>query len=104
MHNELGHGFLERIYHLSLVKELQKLGFSVEFEKKIEIFYKKESVGDYFADVVVENSFLVEAKCVSRLITPHIMQIKHYLRATGIDDGLLFNFHNSHLEWKRIFR
>ena len=104
VHNELGNGFLEKVYQLSLKHELKIQGINSEAEKKIDVFFKGVLVGEYYADLFVENQFIVETKCVNRLIKPHIMQIKHYLIATGMKNGLLFNFDNPKLEWHRIYR
>jgi len=104
VHNEMGYGFLEKIYRLSLKRELELHGIEAETEKRIVVNYKGMNVGEYSADLLVENLFIIETKCVSRLVNPHIMQTKHYLRATGVNDGLLFNFNNPRLEWKRVYR
>lgn len=99
--NSLGAGFLEKVYRKSLVVELQKSGLSVKEEKKIEIFYRRILVGEYFADIVVNNEFIVEVKVVEELASIHTAQLLNYLKATGIKKGLLINFGQTKVTFKR---
>ncbi|MCK5707942.1 MAG: GxxExxY protein [Candidatus Aureabacteria bacterium] len=99
--NSLGTGFLEKVYKKSLIVELEKSGLSAEEEKKIEIFYRDVLVGEYFADIVVNNEFIVEIKAVEELANIHTAQILNYLKATGIKRGLLINFGQTKVEFKR---
>ena len=101
MQNTLGTGFLEKGYKKSLVVELQKSGLSIEEEKKIEIFYRDVLVGEYFADILVNNEFIVEVKSVDQLTNIHTAQLLNYLKATGISKGLLINFGQTKVEFKR---
>ena len=99
--NNLGAGFLEKVYKRSLAVELQRIGLNVEEEKKIEIFYKDVLVGEYFADLVVNKEFIVEIKSVEELAKIHTAQLLNYLKATGIRKGLLINFGQSKVKFKR---
>ena len=77
VHNTLGTGFLEKVYQNSFAYEMSLLGMKVDIEKHIKVFYKGKEVGFYFADLVVNNSIILEIKCVKRIAYPHIMQLKN---------------------------
>lgn len=100
VYNTLGHGFLERIYHNSMIIELVSQGLRVETEKPIAVFYQGRVVGTFVADIVVEDRVVVELKANERLIEAHEAQLVNYLRATEIEIGLLFNFGKT-AEFKR---
>ena len=92
VHNTLGYGFLEKVYHKSLVIELRKRGFFVESEKPIKVEYENQIVGEYFADIVVDNKIIVEAKAVSEHSALFEAQLLNYLKATHLEVGLIINF------------
>ncbi|MBC8318216.1 MAG: GxxExxY protein [Desulfobulbaceae bacterium] len=92
VYKELGHGFLEKVYEKALRIELERQGFTVEVQKPIQVMYKGEVVGDYLADIVVTNKIIIELKAQSNLHKAHETQIINYLKATGIEVGLLVNF------------
>ena len=92
VYNELGYGFLESVYHNSMMIELKKLGLKCEKEKKIEVYYDGILVGNYAADIIVEEKVIIELKAVSKLNSQHEVQLINYLKATGIKVGLLLNF------------
>lgn len=92
VYNSLGHGFLEKIYENSLALELRSAGFAVQPQAPIDVFYKGEIMGKYFADLLVEGCIIVEIKAVEHLVVEHEAQLLHYLRATNIDLGFLINF------------
>ena len=100
VHNTLGSGFLEKVYQKSLAIELQALGFSFDMEKPIKVYYKGELVGDYIADIIVEDKVILEIKAIKELSNIHEVQLVNYLKATGIEVGLLINFGTS-VEIKR---
>ena len=100
VHNELGYGFLEKVYHNALVLELRKIGFDVASEEPISVCYDGQTVGEYFADIVVDDKVILEIKAVQALNPVHEAQLVNYLKATNIDVGLLLNFGKS-LEVKR---
>ena len=95
MHNTLGSGFLEKVYQNSLVIEIRALGFGVEVEKPMKVYYHGEVVGNYVADIIVEGKVILEIKAVKELSGIHEAQILNYLKATGIEVGLLINFGKS---------
>jgi GxxExxY protein len=103
VHNTLGAGFLEKIYERSLIIELHKLGLEVEGHYPIPVYYDKFKVGDYFADLFVDNCLIVELKALEVINVAHEKQLINYLAATGVDDGLLINFGSS-VQIKRKFR
>ena len=100
VHNTLGYGFLEAIYQNALLIELLKAGLQAEKEKKIQVYYDTQLVGDYITDIIVENKVILELKSVKELHPAHSAQLINYLKATGIETGLLINFGES-VEIKR---
>jgi GxxExxY protein len=102
--NTLGAGFLEKVYERALVKELRLRGMRVEAQAPMDVIYKGDSVGNYLADIVVEEELVVELKCADRLGPEHMAQCLNYLRASGRNVCLLVNFQNPRVEWKRILR
>jgi GxxExxY protein len=100
VYNRLGNGFLESVYKKAMVIELSKAGLHVETEKPIPVFYESQVIGDFYADLVVEECIIVELKAVHTLLPEHNAQLLNYLKATEIEVGLLFNF-GSKPEFKR---
>ncbi len=92
VYNELGYGFLERVYQNAMLLELKNKGLVVESQKMIKVHYKGLLVGDYFADIIVENSVILELKASEVLVYENELQLLNYLRATNIEVGLLLNF------------
>lgn len=90
--NELGVGFLEKVYENALAMELRERGFFVQQQQLIKVFFKGVEVGDYFADLLVEESVIVELKVVEMLASKHEAQLLNYLKASEINLGLLLNF------------
>jgi len=99
VYNHFGYGFNEKLYKNALFVELNSTDLKVELEKKITVFYKGVLVGIFYADLVVENSVILEIKAVEKLLNIHEMQILNYLKATQYEVGLLMNF--GKLEFKR---
>ncbi|MCD8029379.1 MAG: GxxExxY protein [Bacteroides sp.] len=97
-------GFLESVYQKALVLELKEKGIHVETEFPIKVYYKNTIVGEFKADMIVENTIVVELKAVQSLIPAHEAQLVNYLTATRIDNGLLMNFGGERIEIKRKFR
>ena len=104
VHGALGPGFLESVYEKALTIELRKAGMRAELQKPLQVFYDGEVVGDFVADLIVDNETIVENKAVSALTKAHEVQLVNYLTATRIDDGLLLNFGAERLQYKRKFR
>jgi GxxExxY protein len=102
VHNHLGYGFLERVYHRSMQVELLRRGFRVELEKRITVRYKDAVVGDYDADLLVEDLVLVEIKVAPQYDKRDEAQLLNELKATGFKLGLLLNFGRSKVEFKRL--
>ena len=98
----LGPGFLERVYENSLLTELRSLGLKAESQVPIKVYYKNEVVGEYTADILVEDRVIIELKTVERLDKIHEAQLLNYLRATGIKVGILVNFKHARAEIKRM--
>lgn len=92
VYNKLGYGFLEKVYENSLKIELENLGLFVEKQRQIKVYYNEIIVGDYYADLVVENKIIIELKAVESLREEHEFQLINYLKATDIEVGLLLNF------------
>jgi len=89
---ELGYGFLEKVYENSLAIALQEMGLVIQQQEKITVLFQGNVVGEYFADMVVENVVIVELKAVSQIKREHEAQLLNYLRATPYEVGLLLNF------------
>ena len=100
--NILGAGFLEKVYERALLKELRLRDIQATSQASIAIHYKGQDVGEYYADILVENILVVELKCVERLTHEHTAQCLNYLRASGCSVCLLVNFQRPKAEWRRI--
>lgn len=100
--NELGHGFLEKVYENAMLVEIALAGLKVESQKQIPVYYKGVIVGEYIADLLVEGCIITELKCVEALAPIHKAQTLNYLKATGLSLGLLLNFQTPRVEVKRI--
>lgn len=92
VYNELGHGFLEKVYENALVIQVRKQGLVVRQQAPIKVYFDAQIVGIYFADLLVDNKVIVEIKVAEGLCDEHEAQLLHYLKATEIDVGLLLNF------------
>jgi GxxExxY protein len=88
----LGHGFLEKVYERALLKELKAKGLKAQAQVPIQVHYKGEIVGDYYADLVAEDKVIIELKAQEHLNKAQEAQLLNYLKATKIQVGLLVNF------------
>jgi GxxExxY protein len=104
VYKELGFGFLESVYKKAMVIELTKDDLKVEAEKPLKIYYDNQVVGDFFADLFVEETVAVELKSVENLTKAHEVQLVNYLNGLKKDIGLLINFGPSGVEVKRKYR
>lgn len=104
VYNTMGFGFLESVYEKCLVIEMQAVGLKVESQKVIPVRYKGFGVGDFTADVVADETVIVELKSVQKLIKAHEVQLVNYLVATGLPVGLLINFGETRVDVKRKVR
>ena len=102
--NELGAGFLESVYEKALLLALRQEGLSAIAQHPVKVMFRGECVGDFYADLFVEEKVIVELKAVKAIAPEHQAQIINYLNATGIKVGLLINFGNPKLEYKRFTR
>ena len=102
VHNLLGCGFLEKVYENALVKELRDRDIRCQQGQKIEVFYKGKAVGFYEADIVVEDSVILELKVADSINEIFTAQLLNYLRATGIKLGIIINFRYPKIEYKRM--
>jgi GxxExxY protein len=100
--NTLGSGFLEKVYERALLRELLLRSIRATAQASFTIKYKGQSVGEYFADILIEDVLVVELKCVDRLAGEHTAQCLNYPRASGVTLCLLVNFQKPKVEWKRI--
>lgn len=92
VYNTLGYGFLEKVYENALMIELKSLNLNCERQKQIKVFYRNENVGEYYADIIVENKVIIEIKAAEGIVEEHENQLLNYLKATEIEVGLLLNF------------
>jgi GxxExxY protein len=92
VYNELGYGFLEKVYQNALLIELKNKGLDVIPNKKIMVYYKGENVGDYYADIIVNNTVILELKAAEYIIDQFENQLLNYLKGTNCEIGLLLNF------------
>ena len=102
--NQLGFGFLESVYHNAMLIELAKYDLKVESEKPLNVFYDDQVVGEFNADLFVENTVVVELKSLQNLAKGHEVQLVNYLNGLRKEIGLLINFGPSGVEVKRKYR
>ena len=95
VHNTLGAGFLEKVYEQALILELKASGLSVRSQEPLSVKYRDQIIGEFFADLIVEDQVICELKAVDVLKKAHEVQLVNYLVATGIDVGVLINFGDS---------
>jgi GxxExxY protein len=100
--NELGCGFIESVYQKALLIALREAGLRAESQYPLTVMFRGQIVGEFFADIVVNESVLLELKAVKTLAPEHLAQVMNYLKATGIQVGLLVNFGNPKLEYRRF--
>jgi len=101
VHNILGSGFLEKVYENAMVIELGKAGMKVMQQYPLQVTYKGLVIGEYFADLMVEEKIILELKAVSHILPAHEVQLVNYLKATETEVGLLINFANKQVEVRR---
>ncbi|MCK5138407.1 MAG: GxxExxY protein [Thermodesulfovibrionia bacterium] len=100
VYDELGNGFLESVYEKSLMIELENIGLQAVAQKSLNVYYKNQLVGEFKADIIVEDKIIIEIKAINTITTQHEAQLINYLKATGIKVGLIVNFGDK-LEFKR---
>jgi GxxExxY protein len=92
VYNTLGHGFLEKVYENALALRLRKAGLKVVQQQPITVYFDNEVVGEYFADLIVDDTIVIELKAAAQLAPEHHAQLLNYLKATLYEVGLLLNF------------
>ena len=100
--NELGCGFLESVYGKALLIALAETGLKAQSQTPLKVMFHGQVVGDFFPDIIVEDTVLLELKAVKTLLPEHLAQVMNYLKGTGIEVGFLINFGNSKLEYRRF--
>jgi GxxExxY protein len=100
--NTLGSGFLEKVYERALLQELHLRGIRAVAQAGLSVMYKGQCVGEYFADILVEDTVAIELKCVQSFTNEHLAQCLNYLRASGLRLCSLINFQRPSVEWKRV--
>ena len=103
VYNELGYGFLEKVYQNALYLELTSMGIQAKRNYQIEVFYLRHKVGVYYADILVENKIILELKASENIVDAHECQLVNYLKATDLEIGLLLNFGRKPQLSRKIF-
>lgn len=103
VYNTLGFGFLEKVYENALMIEFLKNGIVTQRQKPIKVYYENNPVGDYYADIIVDDSIILELKAAECIIEEHELQLINYLKATNIEIGLLLNFGKTPEFRRKIF-
>ncbi len=103
VYNALGYGFLEKVYETAMLQEFERRGLQVEQQRNIEVYFSGKLVGDYYADLVVENRVILEIKAAEAMHDSFVAQLQNYLRATHCEIGFVFNFGKKPEFERRIF-
>lgn len=102
VYNSLGHGFLEKVYENSMMVKFRKEGVKAEQQKTVTVYYEGEVVGDYLADILVEDKIILELKTAEQIHEAHKAQVLNYLKCTGLKLGIIINFGKNQLEYARL--
>jgi len=102
VHRKLGYGFLEKVYENALMVLFRREGIEAKQQAPITVYFEEEVVGNYYADILVEDKVILEMKSVEKIIDAHIAQTLNYLKATGLRLAIILNFSKEKLEYKRI--
>ena len=101
IYNKMGYGYLESVYEKCMLIELEGIGLNVETQKPLKVFYEGRIVGDFVADIIVNDTVIVELKSVSKIVKAHEIQLVNYLVTTNKSVGLILNFAKDKVEVKR---
>lgn len=101
-HNELGCGFLEKVYENALMILFDRENIPARQQAPADVYFQDKVVGQYFSDILVDNKLILELKTVDVIANIHKAQVLNYLRATGLKLGLILNFGKPRLEYKRL--
>ena len=104
VHRKLGYGFLEKVYENALMVLFRREGIEAKQQAPITVYFEEEIVGNYYADILVEDKVILEIKSVEKIIDAHIAQTLNYLKATGLRLAIILNFSKEKLEYKRIIK
>ncbi len=104
VHRDLGPGFLESLYEEALCIELDWLQISFERQKRVPLYYRSRRIGEHRLDLFLDNSVVIELKAIKALEAIHFTMVRSYMKATGVESGLLFNFATMPLTIKRVGR
>jgi len=102
VYNELGYGFLENIYENALCYELDSINHSYEQQYRIDVTYKGKDIGFYIPDLIIEHTLIIELKTCIEITSTHRLQLQNYLKATGIQVGLILNFGPDGMFYKKV--
>jgi GxxExxY protein len=102
--NELKPGLDEKLYERAIVIELKRRGHNLSIQRSFPVYYRGELIGNLIPDLIIDDAMIVDPKVVSCFTDTHVAQMLGYLNITGLDLGLLINFKNARLDWKRILR
>ena len=104
VHSKLGYGFLEKVYENALMVLFRREGIEAKQQAPIIVYFEEEVVGNYYADILVEDKVILEIKSVENIIDAHIAQTLNYLKATGLRLAIILNFSKEKLKYKRIVK
>ena len=104
VHNQLGHGFLEKVYEKALMVQFRKEGISAIRQHPIPVYFQNELVGDFYADILVEDKIILELKTGQAIAPAHRAQALNYLKATGLRLAIILNFGKEQLQHERFVR
>ena len=102
MHNKLGFGFLEKVYENALMILLKREGIEAKQQTAVAVYFEGEKIGDYYADILVEDKIILELKSVEKIVDAHRAQVLHYLKVTGLQLAIILNFAKEQLESERL--
>ena len=102
VHSKLGYGFLEKVYENAMMVLFRQEGIKVKQQAPITVYFEEEVVGEYYADILVEDRIILELKAVEKIVNAHISQTLNYLKATGLELAILLNFGKEKLEYERL--
>jgi GxxExxY protein len=102
VHNKLGFGFLEKVYENALMILLKREGIEAKQQTAVAVYFEGEKIGDYYADILVEDKIILELKSVEKIVDAHRAQVLHYLKVTGLQLAIILNFAKEQLESERL--
>ena len=104
VHNKLGYGFLEKVYENALMVQFRRKEIKAKQQAPITVYFNREVVGDYYADILVEDKIIIELKTAEKISGAHRAQVLNYLKATGLQLAILLNFGKEKLEYERFIQ